>query len=386
MVSYTHTKEMLRMNRSLAIGVLCLASTGIVRDSLAIDYTRNYIPNGSFEKGSSVEGQYKCKINDNLESPATESWSGGIVTVGSGATFCTPEVLDGTYALALHVQYPEATASFSLPRDGFYELSYLLTCRNIKPYPYDQTLHVYFDDETVPASVQTPSSSTYWIAVTNRDIRLSAGRHRIRLVGVTTERALGYDPSVVVDNFRLTYEREPEVLRNGSFEQYDGAAPGDYAVNGESGFQSLHWVGGIITCGGKKAFCTPSVADGSFAMALHYAYPVISNRFDVIEGGTYELSFRTVSRGANGVTPCQQTVSVYFDDETKPLCSVLPTSTSLWDSWSFSRRLTKGEHVIQFVGVTPSKADGTPVDSSTVIDDVHLTLKKRSGGLVVSIY
>ena len=121
-------------------------------------------------------------------------------------------------------------------------------------------------------------------------------------------------------------------------------------------------------------------------MALHYAYPVISNRFDVIEGGTYELSFRTVSRSGDGVTPCQQTVSVYFDDETKPLCSVLPTSTSSWDSWSFSRRLAKGEHVIRFVGVTPSKADGTPGDSSTGIYDVHLTLKKRSGGLVLGIY
>lgn len=128
------------------------------------------------------------------------------------------------------------------------------------------------------------------------------------------------------------------------------------------------------------------MADGSLAMALHYAYPVISNRFDVIEGGTYELSFRTVSRGASGVVYCQQTVSVYFDDETSPLCSVLPTSTSSWNSWSFSRRLTKGEHVIRFVGVTPNMANGKPVDSSTVIDDVHLRLKKRSGGLVFALY
>lgn len=76
------------MNRMLATCVLCAFATGAARDSFAIDYTRNYIPNGSFEKGSSVEGQYKCKINDNPESPATESWSGGIVTVGSGAPFC----------------------------------------------------------------------------------------------------------------------------------------------------------------------------------------------------------------------------------------------------------------------------------------------------------
>ena len=372
-------------NRMLTTCVLCAFATGAVRDSLAVDYTKNYIPNGSFEKGSSVEGQYQCKINDNPESPATESWSGGIVTVGSMATFCEPAVLDGMYALALHVEYPEATATFSLPRDGFYELSYLLTCRHVNGLCYGQTLHVYFDDETRPASVRTPSSYSDWIAVTNRSIRLSAGHHRIRLVGVTVERAWASNPSVVVDNLRLTCDREPDVLENGGFELYDGVAPEDYAVNGENGFQALHWTGGIVTRGENKEFCWPAVADGSFAMALHYAYPVISNRFDVIDGGTYELSFRTISRSRS--VRCQQTVSVYFDDEMKPLCSVLPTSTSSWDSWSFSCRLTKGEHIIRFVGVTPNKPGTTdPVDSSTVIDDVQLTLRKRSGGLVVAIY
>ena len=196
----------------------------------------------------------------------------------------------------------------------------------------------------------------------------------------------------VRDSLAIDYTKN--YIPNGSFEQYDGAAPGNYAVNGESGFQSLHWVGGIVTLGDRRTFCLPSVKDGSLAMALHNAYPVISNRFEVIDAGSYELSFYTTSRdsvnsGRKQWPACTQTVSVFFDDETKPMCAVLPTSTTGWDYWAFTNRLKAGEHVIRFVGsnpILPEIDPVNPVDSSTVIDAVRLRLTKKASGLAIILY
>lgn len=395
MVSYTHTKEntkeMLRMNRSLAIGVLCLASTGIVRDSLAIDYTRNYIPNGSFEKGSSVDSGSDRKVNV-ADDPATEGWVGGIITMGSGSVFCTPAMADGTYGLALHYAYPEATNTFTLPQSGIYELSYRLTCRNRGDKSTRQALYVYFDDDPSPVSAKSPKSYSEWIAVTN-GVRLSAGRHRIRLVGVGASSEC--DCSAVVDDIRLTLT--PDVLENGSFETVlpgTWAKSGDYAINEDGGVPVVKWTGGIVTLGGDKVFCKPPVKDGILAMALHNSYPVISNRFEVFDAGTYELSFYTTSRepvtsGKKQWPACMQTVSVYFDDETKPVCSVLPTSTADWNYWAATNRFKAGEHVIRFVGTNPILPEidpKNPVDSSTVIDAVRLRLTKRAPGLAIILY
>ena len=389
MVSYTHTKDMLRMNRSLAIGVLCLASTGIVRDSLAIDYTKNYIPNGSFESVNAEVADFAANGENGVQE---QGWIGGIITCGGSKTFCTPAMADGTYGLALHYAYPEATNTFVLPQGGIYELSYRLTCRNRNKVSTQQALYVYFDDDSSPASAMSPKSYSEWIAVTNV-VRLSAGRHRIRLVGVgaSSER----DCSAVVDDIRLMLM--PDVLENGSFETVlpgTWARSGDYAINEDGGVPVVKWTGGIVTLGGDKAFCKPPVKDGILAMALHNSYPVISNRFEVIDAGSYELSFYTTSResvrsGGKQWPACTQTVSVYFDDGTKPVCAVLPTSTTGWDCWAFTNRLKAGEHVIRFVGsnpILPEIDPVNPVDSSTIIDAVRLRLTQKAPGLAIILY
>ena len=375
------------MNRRLATCVLCAFATGAVRDSLAIDYTKNYIPNGSFESVNAEVADFAANGENGVQELG---WIGGIITCGGNKTFCTPEMTDGKYGLALHYAYPEATNTFVLPQGGIYELSYRLTCRNRNKVSTQQALYVYFDDDSSPASSRSPKSPSEWIAVTNV-VRLSAGRHRIRLVGVgaSSER----DCSAVVDDIRLTLT--PDVLENGSFEAAlpgTWAKSGDYAINEDGGVPVVKWTGGIVTLGGDKTFCKSPVKDGILAMALHNSYPVISNRFEVIDAGSYELSFYTISResvwsGKKQWPACTQTVSVYFDDETKPVCAVLPTSTTGWDYWAFTNRLKAGEHVIRFVGTNPILSGQTePNDSSTVVDAVRLRLTQKAPGLAIILY
>lgn len=377
------------MNRMLATCVLCAFATGAVRDSFAIDYTKNYIPNGSFESVNAAVADFAANGENGVQELG---WIGGIITCGGNKTFCTPEMADGKYGLALHYVYPEATNTFVLPQGGIYELSYRLTCRNRNKVSTQQALYVYFDDDSSPASAMSPKSPSEWIAVTNV-VRLSAGRHRIRLVGVgaSSER----DCSAVVDDIRLMLT--PDALENGSFETVlpgTWAKSGDYAINEDGGVPVVKWTGGIVTLGGDKAFCKPPVKDGILAMALHNSYPVISNRFEVIDAGSYELSFYTTSResvrsGGKQWPACTQTVSVYFDDGTKPVCAVLPTSTTGWDCWAFTNRLKAGEHVIRFVGsnpILPEIDPVNPVDSSTIIDAVRLRLTQKAPGLAIILY
>lgn len=367
---------------SSALGLVSL----FLQAPTAFGALQNYIPNGSFENGSSVNPGTRFKANK-ADSPATEDWVGGFITEGNGTMFCTPQMADGTYGLAFHVNLPEATVSFTLPQTGYYELSYRMTCRNITPYTFDQALHVYFDDDSVPVSTRYPESPLAWAAVTNTPLHLSAGSHRLRLVGWTMQEAIAsQNPSVVLDDVRLVRfpGRPRDVLPNGGFEELVGNGVNDFKVNGRDGVQLRGWSGGIVTRGGDKQFCKANVFDGSFAVALHNEFPAISNRFEVVKGGIYELSFYTVSRYVNGLQPCTQTLSVYFDDETEPLCQVLPTSTTTWNFWTFSRRFKSGGHVIRFVGTNPIlPGKSTPNDSSTVIDAVRIRLLQGDQGLAL---
>lgn len=342
---------------------------------------KNYIPNGSFENGSST-GDYATNVEGGL---ATEKWIGGILTRGSGATFCSPAMADGNYGLALHYQYAESVCPFDVPRTGLYRFSCKVVSREWGQPSCQQALLVYFDDQDEAVSMVMPDSSSEWISV-SQCVRLVEGAHRIRFVGVLSRTTR--DSSVVVDDVRLEWEKNVVVDLNGSFEllvgsregQYDCIAT-EYETNGRYGVQLRGWTGGIVARGCSPVMGEQHAADGGYAMILHNSNPEISRSFAVAEAGKYEFSFAT--RSSSQSTPCQQTVSVYFDNEKDPICAVTPTSTDSWDVWKFTRRLKAGEHSIRIVGENPI-VGGQLVDSITIVDDVRLVLYRS--GTIIAVY
>ncbi len=341
-----------------AVCVVCVVAMGVVCNAHADDYVQNLIPNGSFENFS---GQPVADYAPNGGDSVLEGWTGGFITCGQ-KSFCKSAMYDGLYGLLLHTTKSVASNSFDVVRDATYELTFRAISRDVGLAKH--LISVYFDEDDEPVCTVQPMTYTRWDFY-SATRRFSPGRHLIRFVVTTLS---GSDSSTTIDDVRLVRARE-NLLPNGGFEEIVGLGTEDYTGNG--GTTRLQgWNGGLITCGGDKTFCKARMAEGRYGLVFHHTLPIASNRFEVAETDVYELSFRTVSRLIKD--QCQQTVSAYLDNETEPVCSVLPTSVDFWDFWSFKCPIKRGSHVLRFVATNPLGANGSLIDSSTVIDDVQI--------------
>lgn len=159
------------------------------------------------------------------------------------------------------------------------------------------------------------------------------------------------------------------VIPNPSFEEDTEIPNGDFVTNVDPGFHTSGWKGGILTAGRNKTFCTLTMADGQYGMALHWQYPSTSTEFVLDEGGPFLLKFRYAPRE---FATTEQTYGMYvkvrFDDSTEDVVKVAPTDYQKWGECSCMVNLSAGTHTITFLGeLKPGVAD-----ASTVVDGISL--------------
>ena len=415
----------------------------------------NLLPNGSFEDGTVIPGPNDYGVNGE-DGCTTEGWKGGILTTGGNTEFCPPDMADGTYGLALHYAYPAVSNEFTLAKGGTYSITFLTTSRSVSIDRCKQRVDLYVDDGSDSLLSALPESISSWNSHTAY-VPLSAGRHTLSFRGTLIDGAR--DSSTVIDNIhiefipflvtatglpaeflssiqvvetdyeklkegrdldapRLTapdgiwiatgatvtadgvsriftgehfhldptgaentlvvweYSFFPFLLPNWDFEIGTSVPSQRWGVNGADA-TTADWIGGILTKGSVKTWTSLAMASGNYGLVLHRDYNVASNFFTVSSGGSCGLSFHYVSRN-EGSNSCKLQVSVYIDDNAKPVATVLPTSTQKWDFYQGKFKVPAGRHLFRFVGTA---IDG--VDSSTIIDAVRLHELPRTGFMVL---
>lgn len=415
----------------------------------------NLLPNGSFEDGTVIPGPNDYGVNGE-DGCATEGWKGGILTTGGNAEFCPPAMADGTYGLALHNIYPVVSNEFTLAKGGTYSITFLTTSRN--RYPCKQRVDLYVDDTADSLLSALPESTSSWNSHTAY-VPLSAGHHTISFRGTLIDGVP--DGSTVIDNVCIEFfplrffvtatglpdeflpatqvaEKDYEKLKEGrdldaprhtaadgiwiatgatvtsdgvsriftgehihlgpivaestsvvwkysffpfllpnwDFEIGTSVPSQRWGVNGADA-TTADWIGGILTIGRVNTWTSLAMASGNYGLVLHRDYNVASNFFTVSSGGSCGLSFYYVSRYQPN-DACKLQVSVYIDDNAKPVATVLPTSTQKWDFYQGKFKVPAGRHLIRFVGTA---IDG--VDSSTIVDAVKLYELPRTGFMVL---
>lgn len=171
------------------------------------------------------------------------------------------------------------------------------------------------------------------------------------------------------------------LIPNSSFEEDTVFDAGNYQVNDQFPYHTGSWQGGILTLGYGE-FCYCGTVDGTYAMALHNAtqgYRETGTDFTVTSSGEYELSFFISSRPNY---QCAQMLSVYLDDGTDPVISVLPPSTMRWDPCVVKFPLKRGRHHLRFSGTLLSGCS----DASTLIDCVVLRKPSEHNALTILFY
>lgn len=145
-------------------------------------FSAGLIPNGSFEEGSAT-GSESYAPNDS-EPYVTDAWRGGILTkvyAFDPTLFCSATKVAGSYAMALHKDYPSVETSFSVPFAGAYDFSFLYATRSLGGTPCGQRVTLYIDDTPVTSVIPSRVGSWYeWIG----RVDLSAGRHTVRFTGM----------------------------------------------------------------------------------------------------------------------------------------------------------------------------------------------------------
>ena len=166
------------------------------------------------------------------------------------------------------------------------------------------------------------------------------------------------------------------ILPNPSFEEETDCS-GDRVVNDKEPYHTKAWQGGIINRGNGQVYCTHSMADGTFGIALHPSYPTLTCSFEVAEEGTYQLTFFLTSRPRSASTiSCGQYVDVSFDGS-DPVGTALPESSEGWSMAEFSGIfLTQGTHTITFAGRLKEGVN----DASSVLDLICLEKEKTGFG------
>lgn len=339
-----------KTTKKLAVGVAFV----LVASSLL---AHNVVPNPSFELETDVpDGNFVVNEGN------TASWTGGILTAGDKKTFCEATILHGRYAMALHKDYPEISASFTVAVGGTYDLSFRHVSRrgNDASQRCGMTVKVKFDNDQTVVATACPTSWVQWTEC-RTTVSLAAGTHTIRLVGELNAGIT--DSSTIVDMISLDLLGR-NIVPNHSFEN-GTIAKKEGSFNDPDAPVTHDWEGGYIGAG-SDYFCAIDMVDGEYGLVLLRGNASSSCTIEADKTGKYSLSFKCIKspNGGSKAVP----VAAYFDDMAEACVVGTPSSKNAWAEVHSTVNLTQGSHTLRLVANT--MADGAP----TVIDFVSLVL------------
>jgi lysophospholipase L1-like esterase len=288
--------------------------------------------NGSFETPQISSYAYR---------PSGTGWtfSGSSGIQANGSVWAAPTAPDGTQTAFLQTS-GQIDQTFSVSSNGTYLITFNGARRAyLSGTSTYQQIAVYIDGTLI--NVFSPTSAASWNTF-SLSPALAAGNHTLSFrAAVTTG-----DTTAFLDAVNVTLQSAPPppvtapAFTNGSFEApqisgyaYEPSGTG-WIFSGSTGIQANSSVWGA-----------PNAPDGTQTAYLQTSGQ-IDQTFSVAAGGSYQIAFKGALRAYRSGTSTYQQIAVYLDGTLVNVFS--PTSSTSWNSFSFSSTLANGNHTLSF--------------------------------------
>ena len=368
-----------------------------VIDGISITPKTNLLFNGGFEHFMGVmPSAHHVTLTGSVNA---DGWTTGGGLSEAGSPFLKGEAgspFEGS--MALHFNgVREIAQSIKVPETGSYQISFVYAPRNLKNYAGGR-VHVWIDGTEVGYVDCSPTTMEWRRYMVKCSI--TAGNHVFKLSHTCDNPvSAGHTPCSALDDVSI----KESLLLNGDF---DGGAAGSDGWSYSTGeaYSNPGW-----TTSGKCGLAKPGVPDGSqwiwseidsgvYSMFTHVANyttrvlpPVsISQSFDALKAGVYELCFSYVSRpyvNQSGATICARIrKGEGVEGDIVWESSVKPTYKKEFHHFTGRIKLyAAGRYTLEFYSPQPEYVENAENNQCAVLDNVSLAFAAEFTGMIIVV-